>query len=149
MNTRKNVQMNAKVEAPNTNRYMLDTNIVSHIMQGRDAALLEKLASVPAGKVVMSSVTLAELEYGLHRKGQPPRLKNAMVQVLLRIDVLPWDEPVALVYGELCASLEARGITLSDLDMMIAAHTVAVGGTLVSRDKAFGQAADRLALEVW
>jgi tRNA(fMet)-specific endonuclease VapC len=137
------------MSAPTANRYMLDTNIVSHIMQGRDAALLEKLASVPVGNVVMSSVTLAELEYGLHRKGHPPRLKTAMEQVLLRIDVLPWDEPVALVYGELCASLEASGITLSDLDMMIAANAVAVGATLVSRDKAFGQAADRLALEVW
>ena len=41
---------------------MLDTNIVSHIMQGRDTALLEKLASVAVGDVVISSVTLAELQ---------------------------------------------------------------------------------------
>ncbi len=130
-------------------RYMLDTNIVSHIMQGRDAGLLKKLASVPVGEVVISSVTLAELQYGLHRKGQPPRLKNAMDQVLLRVDVLPWDEPVARCYGELCATLEAKGINLGDLDMMIAAHAVAVGATLVSRDKAFGQAPDRLTVKVW
>ena len=130
-------------------RYMLDTNIVSHIMQGRDTGLLEKLASVPVGDVVISSVTLAELQYGLHRKGQPARLKQVMEQVLLRMDVLPWDEPVAHCYGELCAALEARGINLGDLDMMIAAHAVAAGATLVSRDKAFGQMPDRLAVEVW
>ena len=128
---------------------MLDTNIVSHIMQGRDTALLEKLASVAVGDVVISSVTLAELQYGLHRKGQPVRLKHAMAQVLLRMDVLPWDEPVAQCYGKLCAALEARGINLGDLDMMIAAHAVAVGATLVSRDKAFGQMPDRLTVEVW
>ncbi len=129
--------------------YMLDTNIVSHIMQGRDAALLGKLASVPVGNVVISSITLAELQYGLHRKGQPPRLMDAMAQVLLRIDVLPWDQPVAMCYGELCATLEAKGISLSELDMMIAAHAVSVGATLVSRDKTFGQVAERMTVEVW
>jgi tRNA(fMet)-specific endonuclease VapC len=128
---------------------MLDTNIVSHIMQGRDTALLAQLTTVPVGQVVMSCVTLAELEYGIHRKGQPERLRNAMTQVLLRMDVLPWDEPVARCYGELCATLEAGGINLSDMDMMIAAHAVTVGATLVSRDKAFLQLADRLTLDIW
>ena len=130
-------------------RYMLDTNVVSHIMQGRDAQLLERLTKVPVGQAVISSVTLAELEYGLHRKGQPVRLKNALTQVLLRMDVLPWDEQVATCYGEYCATLEAKGINLGDFDMMIAAHAVAVDATLVSRDKAFAQVAEPLRLEVW
>lgn len=130
-------------------RYMLDTNVVSHIMQGRDAALLARLVQVPVGQVVISSVTLAELEYGLNRKGHPERLKNAMTQVLLRMDVLPWDEAVARCYGGFCSTLEAQGINLSDLDMMIAAHAVAVDATLVSRDKAFSKVPDRLRLEVW
>ena len=128
---------------------MLDTNVISHIMQGRDAELLARLTQLPMGQVVMSSVTLAELEYGLHRKGQPVRLKNALTQVLLRMDVLPWDEQVATCYGEFCCTLEAQGIKLSDFDMMIAAHAVAVNAILVSRDKAFGQVAGRLRLEVW
>jgi tRNA(fMet)-specific endonuclease VapC len=130
-------------------RYLLDTNVVSHIMQGRDAGLLARLTTLPVGQVVISSVTLAELEYGLHRKGQPPRLRNALAQVLLRMDVLPWDERVAICYGEFCNGLEARGINLSDFDMMIAAHAVAVDATLVSRDKAFAQVGERLRLEVW
>ena len=136
-----------------TQRYMLDTNVVSHIMQGRDAKLLARLTQLPVGQVVMSSVTLAELEYGLQRKGQPVRLRNALTQVLLHIDVLPWDENVATCYGKLCATLEAQGINLSDFDMMIAAHAVAVDITLVSRDKAFAQVPtgenQRLRLEVW
>ena len=131
-------------------RYLLDTNVVSHIMQGRDAELLARLTQLPVGQVVLSSVTLAELEYGLHRKGQPLRLRNALTQVLLRMDVLPWDEAVATCYGEFCATLEAQGINLSDLDMMIAAHAVAVNATLVSRDKAFTQVpGQRLKLEIW
>lgn len=134
-------------------RYLLDTNVISHIMQGRDAQLLARLTQVPVGQAVLSSVTLAELEYGLHRKGQPVRLRNALTQVLRHMDVLPWDEDVATCYGEFCATLEAQGINLSDFDMMIAAHAVAVSATLVSRDKAFTQVAagvnQRLKLEIW
>lgn len=131
-------------------RYLLDTNVISHIMQGRDAALLARLTQLTVGQAVISSITLAEIEYGLHRKGQPVRLRNALNQVLLRMDVLPWDESVATCYGEFCATLEAQGINLSDFDMMIAAHAVAIGATLVSRDKAFAQLPiARLSLEIW
>ena len=131
-------------------RYLLDTHVVSHIMQGRDAALLARLTQVPVGQVALSSITLAELEYGLHRKGQPQRLRNALAQILLRMDVLSWDESVATCYGEFCSALESQGINLSDFDMMIAAHAVAADAILVSRDKAFAQVpAERLSLEIW
>jgi len=134
-------------------RYLLDTNVISHIMQGRDAALLAQLTKISVGQAVISSITLAELEYGLHRKGEPSRLRNALTQVLLRMDVLPWDKAAATCYGKLCAMLEAQGINLSDFDMMIAAHAVAVDATLVSRDKAFAQVSTAtclsLRLEVW
>ncbi|NBT55689.1 MAG: type II toxin-antitoxin system VapC family toxin [Betaproteobacteria bacterium] len=131
-------------------RYLLDTHVVSHIMQGRDAALLARLTQVPVGQVALSSITLAELEYGLHRKGQPQRLRNALAQILLRMDVLSWDESVATCYGEFCSALESQGINLSDFDMMIAAHAVAADAILVSRDKVFAQVpAERLSLEIW
>jgi tRNA(fMet)-specific endonuclease VapC len=130
--------------------YLLDTNIISHVMQGRDNDLLNRLTNLAVGQVTMSSVTLAELEYGLHRRGQPTRLRNALTQVLLRIDVLPWDEQAAVCYGELCNHLESKGINLSDFDMMIAAHAASVKSILVSRDKAFSQIpTDRLNLEIW
>jgi tRNA(fMet)-specific endonuclease VapC len=131
-------------------RYLLDTNVVSHIMQGRDADLMARLTQLPVGRAVLSSITLAELEYGLHRKGQPQRLRNALTQILLRMDVLSWDESVATCYGEFCSALESQGINLSDFDMMIAAHAVAADAILVSRDKAFAQVpAERLSLEIW
>ena len=133
-----------------TQRYLLDTNVISHIMQGRDAKLLAKLSKLPIGQAAISSVTLAEIEYGIHRRGSPTQLKNALTQVMLHMDVLPWDAAAATCYGELCSSLETQGINLSDFDMMIAAHAVALKITLVSRDKAFAHLPkQRLKLEVW
>jgi tRNA(fMet)-specific endonuclease VapC len=66
------------------------------------------------------------------------------------MDVLPWDAAAASCYGEMCSSLETQGINLSDFDMMITAHAVALKATLVSRDKAFANnPKQRLKLEVW
>ena len=133
-----------------TQRYLLDTNVISHIMQGRDAKLLAKLSKLPMGQAAISSVTLAEIEYGIQRRGSPTQLRNALTQVMLHMDVLPWDALAATCYGELCSSLETQGISLSDFDMMIAAHAVALKITLVSRDKAFAHIPkQRLKLEVW
>ena len=133
-----------------TQRYLLDTNVISHLMQGRDVKLLARLTKLPVGQVAISSVTLAEIEYGIQRRGQPMALRNALTQVLLHMDVLPWDATAATSYGELCTGLEAQGINLSDFDMMIAAHAVALKAILVSRDKAFANIPkQRLKLEVW
>ena len=133
-----------------TQRYLLDTNVISHIMQGRDAKLLAKLSKLSIGQAAISSVTLAEIEYGIQRRGSPTKLRNALTQVMLHMDVLPWDAAAATCYGELCSSLETPGISLSDFDMMIAAHAVALKITLVSRDKAFAHIPkQRLKLEVW
>ena len=133
-----------------TQRYLLDTNVISHIMQGRDAKLLAKLSKLPIGQTAISSVTLAEIEYGIQRRGSPTQLRNALSQVMLHMDVLPWDAAAATCYGELCSSLETQGINLSDFDMMIAAHAVALKDTLVSRDKAFMNVPKSiLKLEIW
>ena len=133
-----------------TQRYLLDTKVISHIMQGRDTKLLARLAKLTIGQAVISSVTLAEIEYGIQRRDSSEKLRDALTQVLLRMDVLPWDAAAATCYGELCSSLEAQGINLSDFDMMIAAHALSMKLTLVSRDKAFKQIPkQRLKLEVW
>jgi tRNA(fMet)-specific endonuclease VapC len=129
---------------------LINTNVVSHIMLGRGEGLLSKLSRLLVGHAVLSSVTLAELEFGLHRKGQHERLKKALDQILLRMAVLPWNQEVATYYGAFCVTLEAKGINLSDFDMMFAAHAVAVNATLVSRDKAFAQVPKQsLKLAIW
>ena len=90
------------------------------------AQLLARVTQLPVGQVVMSSVTLAELEYGVHRKGQPVRLRNALTQVLLRMDVLPWDKEVATCYGKFCSTLKAQGVFKRKLMDAGMAHLVKV-----------------------
>lgn len=134
---------------PAGGQYLLDTNIVSHVIRAKDANLLARLTGTPIGHIAISSVTLAELEYGWQRVGRPPGLRRRLDDFLLRVDVLVWDDGVAKCYGEVRAAWESKGVSLADLDMMIAAHAVATASILVSRDRAFQHVPDRLHVEVW
>lgn len=129
--------------------YMLDTNIASHIIKGDIASVRERLAAVPMRSVVVSSVTQAELLYGVAKRGYPKGLTSRVREFLIRVDVLPWTEGVANVYADLRASCEAVGVTLAPMDMMIAAHAKAVDAILVTRDRAFSLVPDGLMLEDW
>ena len=119
--------------------YMLDTNIASHVIKGDIPAVREHLVRVPMHNVVVSAVTAGELLYGVAKRGNPEGLKTRVSEFLRRVSIQPWSEDVARCYGEFRASVEAAGRSLSSLDMMIAAHAVAIDATLVTRDRAFTQ----------
>ncbi len=129
--------------------FMLDTNVASHIIKGDIPLLRQRLAAVPMQDVLISSVTEAELRYGVAKRGHPAGLATRVQEFLVRVETLPWTSDVARVYGDLRAACEAGGVSLSPLDMMIAAHAKAVGAVLVTRDRAFGFVKDGLQSEDW
>src|SRR5437016_367169 len=117
--------------------YMLDTNIASHVIKGDIPLVRKRLVDVPMHSVAMSVITQAELLYGVAKRGHPVGLATRVREFLIRVEVLPWTQDVASVYGNLRASCEAVGATLAPMDMMIAAHAKAAGAILVTRDRAF------------
>lgn len=129
--------------------YLLDTNIVSHIIRGDKPDILRKLVRLPMEDIVISAVTEGKLFYGLAKRNYPVTLTERVRQFLLRVDVLPWDHDVTQAYGNLRAACEVKGVTLAPLDMMIAAHAVAARATLVTRDKIFSRVPDSLKTDDW
>jgi tRNA(fMet)-specific endonuclease VapC len=129
--------------------YLLDTNIVSHVIRGDIPAVRNRLAGVPMQSVAVSVITQAELLYGVAKRGHPKGLATRVHEFLVRVEVLPLTQAVAAVYGDLRASCEAAGATLAPMDVMIAAHAKAVGAILVTRDRAFGFVPDGSPLEDW
>jgi tRNA(fMet)-specific endonuclease VapC len=129
--------------------YLLDTNIASAAIKGDPPRVRERLVSVPMRSVTISAVTQGELIYGLAKSGSPAALSALIHEFLIRVEVLPWTAEVANTYGALRASCARRGVGVTALDMMIAAHAVAAGAVLVTRDKAFDHVKDGLTLENW
>lgn len=120
-------------------RYMLDTNIVSHLIKGQ-ATVRERVLTVPIAALCISAVTAGELSFGLQKRPQATRLHQAVHELTQRVDVLAWDQSVATVYGIVRAALTEAGITLAPLDQMIFAHAAAAGAVIVTGDRAFSPA---------
>jgi tRNA(fMet)-specific endonuclease VapC len=131
-----------------TGLFLLDTNTVSFIVRGSQPGLLQRLRRHPVNAVAISSVTEAELLYGLARKPEASALAAAVQTFLKHVQSLPWDSQAATRYGVLRAQLEAAGTPLGNLDTLIAAHALAAGATLVTHDRAFRQISG-LAIEDW
>ncbi len=129
--------------------YLLDTNIASDAIKGDSRRVRERLVSLPMRSVMISAVTQGELLYGLAKRGNPAALSELIHEFLIRVEVLPWTAEVATTYGALRAACAKRGVSLSALDMMMAAQAVAAGAVLVTRDKAFDHVEDGLKLENW
>jgi len=129
-------------------RYLLDTNTASHMIRKDNQAVDQWRAKVAISELAVSTVTEGELRFGAARVPQALRLRAAIEEYLLDVTVLPWDSNAAREYGELRASLERDGRTIGSLDMMIAAHALALGFILVSSDSAFKRI-KRLKVEDW
>jgi len=130
-------------------RYMLDANMASYIIKGKPVAVRQHLLNVPMASVYISVITEAELLHGVARKPEAKQLPLIVKEFLLRVQILPWDSDAANAYAQLRTACEKEGKSLSAMDMLIAAHSVAVGTVLVTNDKAFYNVKHRLALQDW
>ena len=120
---------------------MIDTNTVSYLVKGKSHAARLHLAGL-SGKqrACISAITEAEIRYGLAKKPVSENVQAAIEGFLLKISVLPWGRDEARAYGTLRADLEISGKTLGNLDMLIAAHAIAVRAVLITNDRAFSHA---------
>jgi tRNA(fMet)-specific endonuclease VapC len=118
-------------------RYLLDTNTASYAIKGNVARVREKLLTVPMGDVGISVITEAELRFGVARLPAAVRLKTLVEEFMLRVDVLPWNSEAARHYAEIRAALEKSGKPMGNMDMLIAAHALAVTAVLVTHDRVF------------
>ena len=118
-------------------RYLLDTNTASCVIKGNIPRVRERLLKVPMAEIGVSVITEAELRFGVARRPDVPHLKLAVDEFLLRLAILAWDSGCAENYAEIRADLEKQGKPMGNLDMMIAAHALAVEAVLVTNDRAF------------
>jgi len=128
--------------------YLLDTNTASHIIRKDNQAVERRRTRVAMSELAISTVTEGELRFGAARVPQAVRLRAAIEEFLFDVAVLPWDSNAAREYGELRASLEREGRAIGSLDMMIAAHALALGAVLVTSDSAIKRIR-KLKIEDW
>ncbi len=130
-------------------RYLLDTNICIYIIKKHPIKVLNRLRQQSIGEVAVSSITLAELEYGADKSSRPEQNRNALLSFLSPLEILAFDEMAALHYGEIRAYLEKTGRIIGAMDMLIAAHARSISLTLVTNNTKEFSRIPNLNLENW
>jgi tRNA(fMet)-specific endonuclease VapC len=129
-------------------RFLLDTNIVSDLVRHPRGRIADRIAKVGEQHICTSIIVAAELRYGAAKKGSS-QLTAQLEAVLGVLDVLVLEAPVDTVYGEARARLEHAGQPMGANDLLIAAHAVALGHTVVTDNEREFSRIDNLQVENW
>ncbi len=128
-------------------RFMLDTNMVSHLLK-QHPAVVKRIVTVPMASLCISAITEGELLFGLAKRPAAKQLHIAVREFLRRVDVLPWDSSAADHYGVVRADMVSQGKILAPLDLLIATHALSMEAVLVTNDRAISQMPN-LHIEDW
>ncbi|RDK08091.1 type II toxin-antitoxin system VapC family toxin [Cupriavidus lacunae] len=128
-------------------RYMFDTNMCIYLMKNQPPQVAERFAQCFEGDVVLSAITLAELEYGVAVSGDPLAARRALEALVARVPVLPLNAAAARAYGPVRAATRER--KADALDKLIAAHAIAEDLTVVTRNARDFAAYPGLRIEDW
>lgn len=115
-------------------KLLLDTNICIYIIKQQPAAVLQHFLDYEIGDIGISSITLAELRYGVAKSTHQDRNAKALDEFIIPLEVVPFDAEAAHLYGEIRATLERAGTPIGAMDLLIAAHALALGISLVTNN---------------
>ncbi len=105
--------------------YLLDTNIISYWMRG-DQHLIEKIKHHKPSELSLSTITLAEIYYGIEKSPVKKKERRRRIErILSHLEIYPFGEPAALKYSTIRAQLEKKGTVISERDLQIAAIAMA------------------------
>lgn len=118
--------------------WLLDTNVLIHAVRGTPPSVRRRLRAESPDDLAISSVTVAELFYGIRKSTNPPRKMQAWMHVLAPYEVLPFDRAAAEKHAEVRWQLRSRPI--GDRDLIIAAIALTHDLTVVSHNlREFGR----------
>ena len=115
-------------------KYMLDTNICIYLIRKKLAQVIQRLESLPISSLCLSSITVAELEYGVSKSRWSEKNRLALREFVAPLEVGAWDQAVTPVYGKIRALLERKGKLIGAMDLMIAAHALSLDAQLITNN---------------
>jgi tRNA(fMet)-specific endonuclease VapC len=129
-------------------KFMLDTTMCIYLMKHHPPEVGQRFSQCYFGEVVISAISLAELEYGVACSGDnQARNTLALASLLEDLSVAPFERTAAKAYGPV--RLAARERSKDAMNKMIAAHAIALDVTLITNNMADFTRYPGLLLDNW
>lgn len=129
-------------------KYMLDTNICIYA-QKQAQNVLKHIKDNWQDGIAISTITLAELQYGVEASVNREKNAIALMKFLSIVGVIPFDDYAATEYGKIRADLRQKGTPIGTMDMLIAAHAKAEGLIVVTNNTREFERVEGIKLENW
>ena len=130
-------------------KYLLDTNTCICIINRKPPSAIDRIRAKQPEDIAVSTVTIAELQYGVYRSQKIDQNRIALLEFLVPLTILDCDQGAAAVYGSIRSSLEARGTPIGPMDLLIAAQAMSHGLILVTNNEKEFSRVDGLGIENW
>ena len=112
--------------------YLLDTNICIFLKNKKSPNVLQKIKENKHLGIYISSITVAELQFGVYNSKYIERNRIALIKFLTPFSVLNFDDRDAEEFGKIRTSLKNEGKIIGAYDMLIAAQALAKNLILVT-----------------
>jgi tRNA(fMet)-specific endonuclease VapC len=130
-------------------KYLLDTNICIYLIKRQYPEVLAKLLKVGFYNIGISSITLAELEYGIANSTRRMESQTALLEFILPFEILDFTYNAASFYGRIRKELKDKGQPIGDMDMLIAAVAMANDLAVVTNNEKEFRRISGLRVENW
>jgi tRNA(fMet)-specific endonuclease VapC len=128
--------------------YLLDTNIISDIMRNPRGLAAQRARVVGPSNIRTSILVISEVRYGLAKR-HAPVMASRLAELEQRVPILPFDAPADEHYVVVRTQLEKQGTPIGALDLLIAAHALALDDTLVTANEREFSRVEGLRVENW
>lgn len=129
--------------------YLLDTNICIYVIKKKPVDVLKTLKTKSKKDIYVSSITIAELEYGVAKSQFPEKNKIALIEFLSIFNILPFDDADAAEFGMIKTDLEKKGRIIGPMDLLIAGQAKSKKLILVTNNIKEFERVEGLKIENW
>ena len=130
-------------------RYLLDTNTCIYIIKCSPPEVYDRFKQLHVGDVGISAITCCELQFGVAKSSRPEENQLALAEFLGPLEVRDFPARAAIAFGQIRAHLQRAGTPIGNYDLLIAAHAVHEGFTLVTNNTKEFNRVPGLKVENW
>ena len=129
--------------------YLLDTNTCIYVINKKPSSVVERIQTKRPEQIAVSTITQAELEYGIARSKYPEQNRVALLEFLFPFRLLDFDQMAALQYGLIRSYLKSKGKPIRPMDLRLAAQAKSNDLVLVTNNEREFQRIEGLRIENW